>query len=401
MAITVVSSRIKQMVLKADSGSFVSGAFASSDAIPVEISVDFAPEIEKYEIDVASDKLWKNEGLTGGAKNKATAKTFLCGAQPASTTVWTPIYPYMDTIFKASSLSATPLTRIEVTASNALIKRGSTISATTPSVYSGKIAHDGTIAIGGKYYVFVTGITGTVGISSASTTNDTVPQNLTTAAATPSFVWGVEYSQNHANQTTYSSALWTSGLVQKMYGALGNLKIDFEPSKVGMVELALEGIYSADTAVSGDLTTMGLPLESTNFPSANSAPKARNSAITIGASTNREFRKISLDFGIKPEIRQDISAIDGYQQAVVMQTEPKVVVEMATSVSNMSADRALLVAGTPFQNISGLIGNTLGNSFYFIAEKCQLEEFTDADSNKIVTNNATFNAIRGISILAI
>jgi len=124
MAITVVSSRIKQMVLKADSGSFVSGAFASSDAIPVEISVDFAPEIEKYEIDVASDKLWKNEGLTGGAKNKATAKTFLCGSQPTSTTVWTPIYGYMDTIFKASSLSALPLTRIEVTAQNLLIKRG-------------------------------------------------------------------------------------------------------------------------------------------------------------------------------------------------------------------------------------------------------------------------------------
>lgn len=390
----IASTRKKQFVLKADSGSFPSGAFTASDAIPVTIDVDFNPELEKYDIDVARKEIWKNEGLIGGAKNKAVAKTFLIGPQPSG--VWST--NFTDTILKACALSATALTRIEVTASNALIKRGDSVSVVSPA-FTGTLVHNKTLSIGGKHYIFVKSTTGTNPTASASISVGA--QSLTAQSGTPSAVWGVEYSQNHSAQTTYSSALWSDGLVQRMYGALSNLKIDFEPSKVGMIQMDIAGIYTPDTALAGDLTAMGLPISSITFPSANSAPKAKNSAITIGSTTAREFRKVTLDFGIKPEIRPDISAVDGYQPAICLESEPKITIEMATSVSNMASDRALLVAGTPFQSIDGLIGNTLGNAFYFYGDNCQLFDDTDGDGNKVMTNSQTYNAVNGIVLLSI
>lgn len=392
---TIASTRKKQLVLKADSGTFPSGAFVASDAIPVEISVDFVPDIEKYELDVARDKVWKNETLVGGAKSKASIKTFLIGSQPPTTTTW--LTGFADTLFKSCSMSSTALTRIEVTASNALIKRGDAVTASSPSAYVGVLAHNKTILLGGKHYIFCKTTSGSVGISSALTVGS---QSLNSVATTPQATWGVEYSQNHGNQTTYSTALWSDGLVQKLYGSLGNMKIEFEPSKIGMISLDYDGIYAPDTALAGDLTAMGLPIANLSFQSPNASPKAKNSAWFIGSSTAREFRKITLDFGVKPEIRGDLSMSDGYQPAICLESEPKVMIEIATSVSNMANDRALLVDGATKQDIDGLLGNTLGNSFYFYADECQLQDDVDGDGNKVMTNTHTYGAINGITVLA-
>ena len=392
---TIASTRKKQFVLKLDSGTFPAGAFSASDAIPVEIAVDFVPDQEKYDLDIARDKDFKNETLMGGAKSKASIKTFLIGSQPPTITSW--LTGFTDTLLKSCAMSGTNLTRIEVTAQNLLIKRGDAVIASTPSAYVGVLAHNKTILIGGKHYIFSKTTSGSVGNSSVITIG---AQSLTAVATTPSVQWGVEYSRSFGNQPTYSAALWSDGLVQKMYGSLGNVKIEFEPSKIGMVQIEYSGIYAPDTANAGDLTAMGLPLQNLAFQAPNASPKAKGSAWFIGASTAREFRKITLDLGVKPEIRGDLTMSDGYQPAICLESEPKITIEMATSVSNMASDRALLIAGDTKQDIDGLIGTALGNSFYFFANECQLQEDTDGDGNKVLTNSHTYGIINGLTILS-
>lgn len=198
---------------------------------------------------------------------------------------------------------------------------------------------------------------------------------MTTAAGvfSPSSAFG--------NQKSITIAVYEDGIVKKLVGAMGSWKFDAEDGHVPYFEFDFKGVWASPADA-----TMFTPQFSAVIP-----PRFTAATLTIGAYTPT-CSKISLDYGNKVELREDVTNVTGFISAIIVDRVPKGQLDPeATTIATYDAF-GIFTAGTTAA-LTCTYGSS-GTGLTIASPALQYSGIKEGDRNGKVTHNLDFMVLQ-------
>ncbi len=210
---------------------------------------------------------------------------------------------------------------------------------------------------------------------------------------------GMPSNSSNSYQTASSNANWKGldaalnrdGKRRLMRSGMGDLTIDLESGKPGMLNWSFVGGYSANSTDTAQLT--GISFEDVVAPI-----WANASALTIGG-TAYKASKAQLKLNTQPFLRHDPTKAGGYIGGWITNIKPTITIDPETvAIATFDWDAAR-TAGTQ-QTIIFTLGSASGNTITITCTLCQLTKPSDdTDRNGLLIDALQFSVNGTVTIL--
>lgn len=190
----------------------------------------------------------------------------------------------------------------------------------------------------------------------------------------------VRYDRASASVPSLTLAMYMDGIIKKIWGARGDVKLVLEKGKPGLLHFAFTG---ADfSLVDGALLT-GVSYLAVKPPVFLGAAFTFDSYAAI-------ISKLEIEAGNKVELRDSVNASSGFLSALITEREPKATFD-PEMVTVATKDFFGAWRGSTGAALAATLGSTAdtGNMFALSAPKAQIEDLKPADRKAIRTLNIT------------
>jgi len=182
-----------------------------------------------------------------------------------------------------------------------------------------------------------------------------------------------------ADQKTCTIDVYEDGLMKRIFGAMGNVKISGEYGKIVSLEFEFQGIWSAPTDVA-----LPSPSISARIPLRLAA-----ATLTIGAYTPK-ISKFELDFQANVVQREDVTQASGLLHFLAAGRDPQVSMDMEADVVATHDAYGIWLAGTEAA-LSLLVTDGTVN-ITIAAPKLQYRQVAEGDRDGKLTHDLTGQA---------
>lgn len=190
----------------------------------------------------------------------------------------------------------------------------------------------------------------------------------------------VRYDPASASIPSLTLAMYMDGVIKKIWGARGDVKLTLDKGKPGLLHFTFSG---ADFS----LTDGGL-LTPVSYP-------AIKPPVFLGATFTYDtyaaiISKLEIDAGNKVELRDSVNAASGFVSALITGREPKATFD-PEAVTVATKDFFGMWRGSTGAAMAATLGSTAdtGNMIALSAPKAQIEELKGADRKEIRVFNIT------------
>lgn len=187
------------------------------------------------------------------------------------------------------------------------------------------------------------------------------------------------YTPASTGAPSLTMALYEDGMIKKMIGARGTVKISVKTGEIAYAEFDFTGVWGG--ATDGALVS---PTYEGTIP-----PVFLNSTLTVGGHT---MVVAGIDFNLESELkpRNDPTAASGYRSVAIVgrKATGKFDPEMETVASHDFF--GLWKAGTAAALVMGPVGSTQYNRFKITAPKLAYAKVSDADRGGIAVADTAF-----------
>jgi len=188
----------------------------------------------------------------------------------------------------------------------------------------------------------------------------------------------VEYQPASAAIPSMTLALYMDGIIKKIWGARGDVRLVLDKGKPGLLNFTFTG---ADFSVVDGALLVGVNYSAVKPPVFLAAQFVYD---TYGA----QIGKLEIQSGNQVELRDDISAPSGFKSAVIVNRDPKAVFD-PEAVTVAAKDFFGLWRLSTGAAMSFTIGSAAGNIITVSAPNAQIEELKLADRKSIRAFNIT------------
>lgn len=191
-------------------------------------------------------------------------------------------------------------------------------------------------------------------------------------------VTSVEYAPASAAVPSMTLAIYMDGIIKKIWGARGDVKLVLDKGKPGLLQFVFTG---ADFSLVDGALLAGVSYSAVKPPVFLAALFEYDSyAANIG--------KLEIQTGNQVELRDDVSAPSGFASALIVNREPKAVFD-PEAVLVATKDFFGQWRGSDGMAMSFSIGSAPGNIITVSAPKAQIEDLKLADRKSIRAFNIT------------
>lgn len=189
----------------------------------------------------------------------------------------------------------------------------------------------------------------------------------------------VEYDPASTAIDTLTMALFADGVITKIRGARGTVKLTHKVGEPVMMEFEFTGVL--DSVTDGVMLT-GVTYEAT-IPQ-----KFQDASLTIG-SYAAILSALELDMANAIALREDANSVDGILSALITSREPKGSFDPEMDLI-ANEDFIGKWTGNTTSTFTETIGSVAGNKLVITAPKLQYMEVSDGDRNGIALAQTNF-----------
>ena len=189
---------------------------------------------------------------------------------------------------------------------------------------------------------------------------------------------------SNSTAKTLTIGVYEDGVVKKICGAMGNVKIFFKSGEPVRAEFEFTGVWIAPVDAS---------ILTPTFPTAK-APRFSGGTFTL-ASIAQKCTEITFDSGNTIEIRADGNSTNGLHSAIITARSAKITSDPEAALVATQDYHGLMLAST--ESAIALSAGSSGNRLQLAAPKAQVVKCSPADRSGIATNSIEFQLNRSVS----
>ena len=181
----------------------------------------------------------------------------------------------------------------------------------------------------------------------------------------------VTYQPASSGVSSMTLAGYIDGIIQKIWGARGDVSLDLTAGKIGLLHFVFTGADFSE--VDGALLSSGVSYETT-------VPPAFLSALFTIDSLSPVFSKLAIKMGNSVVLRPDGNAASGNKSAVITGREPGLSFDPETALMAI-CDFSTKLKANNLATFTTTIGSTVGNIITITAPKVQYTSVKSASRN--------------------
>ena len=195
-------------------------------------------------------------------------------------------------------------------------------------------------------------------------------------AETVSVGSSVTYNPVSSPTSSITVYLYLDGMLHKLTGAVGTVKLSLEAGKTGVLDFSFKGIYNAPTD-----TTLATPTFETTV---DSVPIVKSSSLTYNANSSLYVNKADMDIANTIALRPSVNATNAVAGFQVTSRKPNISIDPEVE-SIATIDWRTDLLSTP-RAFSMVVGATAGNIITFSIPKMNVVDIQYGDRDGILTN---------------